>query len=163
MVVAYSFLYCLLLREVKAIEKRESALLARETGESALAEFRKHIHWFFIVAIVCSLMSLLDSMIMSAADYKRALTSQPVGGRLYNSSIGLALIGNAVMRVLIIFLLAKNDENAIEQEQHSATDEEEATHIPSQASTIEEREKPVADEPKETISSASLNDSSREP
>ena len=67
------------------------------------------------------------------------------------------------MSVLIIFLLAKNDENAIEHEQRAAQDEEEATDIPSQDSTTEEREKTVADEPKETISSASLNDSSREP
>lgn len=117
LLVAFLVLYVALLRHIRAKMSRHETLLAsRATTESEAEDigmFRKQVHVFFIVMIICSIMHLNEVIVMSVADAKRANGDIMLHEKLVFASNILSMIANVIFSIVVICLLTKNEETTL--------------------------------------------------
>lgn len=75
--------------------------------------FRKQVHVFFIVMILCNSLHLNEVIVMSVADAKRANGDTMLHEKLVLASSILSMIANVIFAIVVICLLSKNEETTL--------------------------------------------------
>ena len=79
--------------------------------ESAFKSYKNQVHVFFILAIICAVMNVFQSIMFTYTDIMRSKTGELYSGPLYYTGLVLGLTARFVFGMMIICLIWKNKDN----------------------------------------------------